>query len=83
MKPLIRTCEHNDIQAICDMEKQWAQDEITYGYVPDNPIELIESLGAYFLVAELEGKIVGYIRGKIKTSKDNSIMPDGIFTDAQ
>ncbi len=38
MKSLIRTRKHNDIQAICDMEKQWAQDEITYGYVPDNAI---------------------------------------------
>ena len=44
MKSLIRTRKHNDIQAICDMEKQWAQDEITYGYVPDNAIFQITKL---------------------------------------
>ena len=50
MKSLIRTRKHNDIQAICDMEKQWAQDEITYGYVSDNPIfQITKSPNNHFL----------------------------------
>ena len=41
------------------MQRQWAEEDITYGYAADSKEDLSDKLGRYFLVAEVNGSVVG------------------------
>ena len=64
----IRACTHNDIDTILHLDHQWEQEEIAHVFIPVSREEFIaqlEHFPAYFLVAEYDGAIIGYINGSV------------------
>ena len=70
---LIRACTQNDIDAVVQLERQWEREAIAFGDF--NPmsqeayIAILERFPAYFLVAESDRQIVGYIHGSVQRNK--------------
>jgi hypothetical protein len=61
---LIRECTYNDIEAVVQLDAQWEQEHIAYNFIPISREEFIahlQSFQTYFLVAESDGYIVGYV----------------------
>ena len=74
---LIRKCTLRDIDVIHQLEKQWAEEDITYGQEP-NPVEkLMDKLGEYFLVADVDNGVVGFICGSMHVSEGLAVIPEG------
>jgi GNAT superfamily N-acetyltransferase len=71
----IRACTPADIDGVIALERQWEQEEIAYGNF--NPMSLedylaiLERFPAYFLVAECDGQLVGYIHASVQ--RDNPV----------
>ncbi len=66
-----------DLEEIHEMQKESAQENGTWGYREDDMAVLKANLGHYFLVAEKDRCIVGFIYGWIEAAKDIAIMRDG------
>ncbi len=75
----IRTCTPDDIDAVVQLERQWEREEIAYGDF--NPmsreafIAILERFPAYFLLAERDGQIVGYIHGSVQRHTPVDVIP--------
>ena len=75
----IRACTLSDIDAVIGLERQWEQEEIAYGNF--NPMTrqaytaILERFGAYFLVAESDGQLVGYIHASVHHDKPVEVIP--------
>jgi ribosomal protein S18 acetylase RimI-like enzyme len=75
----IRQCTPNDIDAVIGMEQQWEQEEIAYGDF--NPMSreaylaILKRFPAYFLVAESDGHLVGYIHGSVQRNHPGEVIP--------
>lgn len=74
---VVRKGDYNDIDAICGMQKQWLEEDITYGFVPNSREELIKRVGPYFLVADVDRCIVGFVLASIHVSKGSAVIPAG------
>jgi GNAT superfamily N-acetyltransferase len=76
----IRPCTLQDIDAVIGLERQWEQENIAYGDF--NPmhweayIAILERFPAYFLVAESDGQLVGYIHASLQGAKSIEVIPD-------
>ena len=77
---LIRACTRADIDAILHMERQWEEENIAYGDF--NPIgreawiDTLERFPAYFLVAEFDQQIVGYINATVLRDQPVGVIPE-------
>jgi PhnO protein len=75
----IRPCVLNDIDAVIQLERQWEQEAIAYGDF--NPMDreayvaILERFAAYFLVAESDRGLVGYIRASVQRDKPIEVIP--------
>ena len=75
----IRACTPHDIDGVMALERQWEQEEIAYGNF--NPMTrqaytaILERFGAYFLVAESDGQLVGYIHASVHHDKPVEVIP--------
>jgi GNAT superfamily N-acetyltransferase len=75
----IRACTPNDIDGVIALERQWEQEDIAYGDF--NPmsreayVAILERFPAYFLVAESDGQLVGYIHGSVYHDKPVEVIP--------
>jgi ribosomal protein S18 acetylase RimI-like enzyme len=75
----IRACTPNDIEGVIALERLWEQEEIAYGDF--NPmsreayLSILERFPAYFLVAESDGQLVGYIHASVQRDKRVEVMP--------
>ena len=76
-KPHIRKCTPGDIDEVCRMQTEWAEENITYGFVPSSREVLINRLGPYFFVADVEGRIVGFVYGTVHVSEGLAVIPAG------
>lgn len=74
---VIRECKIKDVDIICELQKQWKSEDITYGFIPEDKEYLISKLSKYFLIAEDKAGIIGFIYGTIHEAKDMSIFTDG------
>jgi GNAT superfamily N-acetyltransferase len=76
----IRTCTIHDINAVIGLERQWEQEDIAYGdFNPmgqDAYVAILERFPAYFLVAESDGQLVGYIHASVRLAKSIEIIPE-------
>ena len=76
---LIRACTPNDIDRVMTLERQWEQEDIAYGDF--NPmsreayIAILERFPDYFLVAESDGRLVGYIHASVHHDKPIEVIP--------
>jgi ribosomal protein S18 acetylase RimI-like enzyme len=73
----VRECTRDDIDAVCRLETQWAEEEITYGCATDSRENWINRLGRYCLVAEVSGDIVGFVSGSVHASEGLAVTPAG------
>jgi GNAT superfamily N-acetyltransferase len=75
----IRACTPNDIDSVVALERQWEQEEIAYGDF--NPmtrtayVAILERFPAYFLVAESDGRLIGYIHASVQRDNPVEIIP--------
>jgi ribosomal protein S18 acetylase RimI-like enzyme len=75
----IRACTPNDIDGIVRLERQWEQEDIAYGDF--NPmrreayVAILERFPEYFLVAESDGQLVGYIHGSVQRDRPVQVIP--------
>src|SRR5436190_15605771 len=77
----IRACAAADIDGVIGLERQWEQEDIAYGDF--NPmsreayVAILERFPAYFLVAEHEGQLVGYIHASTDYEQRVEVFPEG------
>ena len=74
----IRACTHNDIDAVLTLDSEWEREAIAHIFVPISRDEFIASLTqfpSYFLVAEYNGRIIGYINGTVHLGTEETIIP--------
>src|SRR5215217_252500 len=75
----IRPCVFNDIDAVMQLERQWEQEGTAYGDF--NPMSwdaynaILERFADYFLVAEGERGLVGYIHASVQRNKPIEVIP--------
>lgn len=74
---IIRQCTYDDLEEVIALQEQWAKEDITYGLTPANKEYLFERLGKYFLVAEEQENIIGFVTGVINKAKNMTIFSDG------
>ena len=63
-----------DIEAICTLQDTWAKEDITHGFVNAKKQEIEMTIGPYLLVAEIDGKVVGYLQAEIEVSSQTAIL---------
>jgi len=73
----IRLCQKEDLPAVLALQRQWVKEDVTYGLVEAKPEELRTCLGPYFLVADRNGSIVGFIIGSEGRSDGVAVIPKG------
>lgn len=76
---IIRQCNTKDLENVLTLQHLWVNEEITYGFVASNREYLKSKLGEYFLVAEINREIVGFVYGTIHKAKDITIFQEGEF----
>src|SRR5262245_66340291 len=75
----IRACTANDIDGVVALERQWEQEAIAYGDF--NPmsreayVSILERFPAYFLVADHDRQLVGYIHASVHHDKPVEVIP--------
>ena len=74
---IIRECKSDDLSQVIEMQKKWTKEEITFGYIPGSIEYLQTKLGEYFIIAESNDELIGYVFGTIHKSKNMAIMNDG------
>jgi ribosomal protein S18 acetylase RimI-like enzyme len=75
---LIRECTHKDIEAVLQLDIQWEQENIAHDFISISREEFIANLEhfhTYFLVAESDGDIVGYVNGSVHFEKRVPVIP--------
>ena len=72
---IFRPMEDKDRPAVLALSRAWAEEDITYGYSANGEGELD---GYRCWVAEVDGRVVGYVAGQMETaSRDSSIQRAG------
>jgi ribosomal protein S18 acetylase RimI-like enzyme len=72
----IRRCTSRDIDHILELDRQWEQEGIAFEFVPirrEDFMAALERFPAYFLVAEVEDVIVGYVNGSMHSDRDVAV----------
>jgi ribosomal protein S18 acetylase RimI-like enzyme len=74
-----RACRPTDIAGVMALEREWEQEDIAYGdFNPmsrEDYIAILERFSAYFLVAESDGQLVGYIHASVQRDKPLEVLP--------
>jgi GNAT superfamily N-acetyltransferase len=74
---IIRPAAHTDIDGVRLLQQEWAREEITHGFVPEGEAALRRALGPYFLVAEVDGELAGFVTGSENVSDGAAVVPKG------
>jgi ribosomal protein S18 acetylase RimI-like enzyme len=77
-KILIRECTHRDLDSIFQLDQLWDEEGVAYVFTYGSREDFIadfERFQEYFLVAESEGQIVGYINGSIRVNEEVEVLP--------
>lgn len=74
---LIRQAMETDLPSIIRLQQAWADEKNTHGYVPDDPDQIQNRLGGYFLVAESDDRILGFIAGSVHVNNNVTVIPMG------
>jgi N-acetylglutamate synthase-like GNAT family acetyltransferase len=75
IESVIRQATEADVSSIYQLQKRWAEEKIVYGFVAETEDGIRAALGPYFLVAELDGDIVGFISGSVHLSEGMAVVP--------
>lgn len=74
---IIREGTHEDLDNILYLQECWANEEITYGFAAADKAYLKTKLGKYFLVAELDGNINGFVYATIRNAENMAVIDNG------
>ena len=77
----IRECTYDDIDVIFLLEAEWEQEDVSYEFIPisrEDFIAQFEQFKMYYLVAESDGDILGYVNGSVRQEGKQAIIPEGI-----
>ena len=75
----IRECIHEDIDAIFLLEAEWEKEGVSYEFIPVSRADFVaefERFRRYHLVAESDGKVIGYVNGSVRQGDKPSIIPE-------
>ncbi|HEY0462135.1 MAG TPA: GNAT family N-acetyltransferase [Pyrinomonadaceae bacterium] len=72
---IIRAAVKNDIPQIAQLQKQLSDEEIIYGFMPETAGEIAKY--QYLPVAGIDGEIIGFISGNLRTSEGSAVVPKG------
>jgi ribosomal protein S18 acetylase RimI-like enzyme len=75
---LIRECNRQDLEGIFQLDKLWDEEGVAYIFDYGSREDFIadfERFQKYFLVAESEGQIIGYINGSVLVNDRVEVLP--------
>jgi ribosomal protein S18 acetylase RimI-like enzyme len=70
----IRPAGEGDLPEVAGLCRRWAGEDVTRNYRPDTVEQLRGRLGECFLVAELAGRVVGFVIGQIRPTTHNEFV---------
>jgi GNAT superfamily N-acetyltransferase len=73
----VRQAKADDVPAIHDMHVAWEAEGITGGFSADAEECIAGKLERYFLVAETDGQLVGFVRASLRVSENTGFFADG------
>lgn len=77
---LIRQCTHGDVEEVLRLDGEWEQEQIAYEFTFVSREELmaqLERFPQYFLVAECDGSLAGYINGSVRLGQEgHPVIPE-------
>ncbi len=74
----IRECTHQDLESIFQLDHLWDEEGVAYVFTYGNREDFIadfERFQKYFLVAESNGQIIGYINGSVRVNEKVEVLP--------
>lgn len=74
---IIKECLPDQIEQVLELQSIWAKEQITIGFVPATREYLLDKLGALFIVASDNGRVVGFAYATAHISKDMAVISDG------
>lgn len=74
-RAIIRPACENDIISIEQLQRQWCDENITWGFIPDTVEGINSYVGNYCYVAEADSKLVGFITGLVTPKPDMAALP--------
>ncbi|MCG8347484.1 MAG: GNAT family N-acetyltransferase [Chloroflexales bacterium] len=75
---LIRECTRQDLDSIFQLDTLWDEEGVAYVFTHSNREDFIadfERFPKYFLVAESDGQIIGYINGSVLINHKVEVLP--------
>jgi len=72
---IIREAVRDDIDYVHSLCAAWEEEGIVHGLVTTSKSMLEAQLGPYFLVAEIDGEIAGYVTGSTHVSEGLAVIP--------
>ena len=75
---LIRECTHQDLESIFQLDQLWDEEGVAYVFVYGSREDFMadfERFQKYFLVAESDGQIIGYINGAVRVNEKLDVLP--------
>ena len=77
MEILIRQATESDVQSTSLLQRQWVEEGNVHGLTPESHEQIKAALGPYFLIAEVNDEIVGFIPGSTNCSEGTAVIPEG------
>ena len=73
----IRECARQDLEGVFELDKLWREEGVAHIWYGsrDDVMAAFDRFQNYFLVAESDGRIVGYINGSIRTNETVDVLP--------
>lgn len=73
---LVRQAIKTDVPFVYQLQQQWFEEDNVHGFVPENQMQIETALDSYS-VAEISGRIVGFISGSVLISEGMAVIPAG------
>ena len=73
---IIRQAIKTDAPLIFQLQHEWFEEDSVHGFVPENQKQIEAELDSY-LIAEVGGRIIGFIGGRVRTSNGMAVIPTG------
>ena len=76
-KIVIRECTDEDLTRVLELDKLWNEEDIAYVWYGEryDLVAEFDRFRRYFVGAESEGRIVGYINGSLRTNETVDVLP--------
>jgi N-acetylglutamate synthase-like GNAT family acetyltransferase len=72
---LIRQASKPDVPFIYRLQRQMSAEDGIYGFVAETAGQIEKAINPYFLVAETNGGIIGFISGGVSAAEGSAVIP--------